>query len=77
MRDYDPEIFKEFGLVIFDECHHISSEDFSRALQKMNIPITLGLSATLNRIDGLRKVFEWYLGKSVYRHKNNNDMARR
>jgi len=74
MRDYDPEIFKEFGLVIFDECHHISSEVFSRALQKMNIPITLGLSATLNRKDGLRKVFEWYLGKSVYRHKNNNDI---
>jgi superfamily II DNA or RNA helicase len=74
MRDYDPEIFKEFGLVIFDECHHISSEVFSRALQKMNIPITLGLSATLNRKDGLRKVFEWYLGKSVYKHKNNNDI---
>jgi len=74
MRNYDPEIFKEFGLVIFDECHHISSEVFSRALQKMNIPITLGLSATLNRKDGLRKVFEWYLGKSVYKHKNNNDI---
>lgn len=73
IRDYDPEIFKEFGLVIIDECHHIASEVFSRAFRKMNIRITLGLSATLNRKDGLRKVFEWYLGKSVYKIKNNAD----
>jgi superfamily II DNA or RNA helicase len=66
IRDYDPNIFKDFGLVIIDECHHIASEVFSRAFRKMNIKLTLGLSATLNRKDGLRKVFEWYLGKSVF-----------
>jgi len=71
IREYDPKIFKDFGLVIVDECHHIASEVFSRAFRKMNIRITLGLSATLNRKDGLRKVFEWYLGKSVYVHKND------
>jgi superfamily II DNA or RNA helicase len=69
LKDYDEAIFKDFGLVIIDECHHIASEVFSRAFRKMNIKITLGLSATLNRKDGLRKVFEWYLGKSVYTHK--------
>lgn len=74
LREYDSEIFNQFGLVIFDECHHVSSEVFSRALQKMNIPITLGLSATLNRKDGLRKVFEWYLGKSVYRNKSKDSI---
>jgi superfamily II DNA or RNA helicase len=68
LRDYDSEIFKDFGLVIVDECHHIASEVFSRAFRKMNIRITLGLSATLNRKDGLRKVFEWYLGKSVFNY---------
>jgi len=71
MKDYDPKIFNDFGLVIIDECHHIASEVFSRAFRKMNIRISLGLSATLNRKDGLRKVFEWYLGKSVYKMKNN------
>ena len=77
LREYDSNIFKDFGLVIIDECHHIASEVFSRAFRKMNIKLTLGLSATLNRKDGLRKVFEWYLGKSVYIHKNDknsNDM---
>ena len=72
MKEYDDKIFDDFGLVIIDECHHIASEVFSRAFRKMNIRITLGLSATLNRKDGLRKVFEWYLGKSVYKITNND-----
>ena len=71
LRDYDSKIFSDFGLVIIDECHHIASEVFSRAFRKMNIRITLGLSATLNRKDGLRRVFEWYLGKSVYKIKTD------
>ena len=70
LKEYDSKIFKDFGLVIIDECHHIASEVFSRAFRKMNIKITLGLSATLDRKDGLRKVFEWYLGKSVYKFNN-------
>ena len=69
MREYDIEIFKEFGLVIIDEVHHLGAEVFSRAFLKLNSPIILGLSATLNRKDGLRKVFEYYIGKSVYKHK--------
>jgi len=75
IREYDESIFKDFGLVIIDECHHIASEVFSRAFRKMNIRITLGLSATLNRKDGLRKVFEWYLGKSVYDFKVDKKSA--
>ena len=67
MRDYDINIFKEFGLVIIDEVHHLGAEVFSRAFKKMNVPIILGLSATLNRKDGMRKVFEYYIGKSVYK----------
>ena len=77
LKEYNSNIFKDFGLVIIDECHHIASEVFSRAFRKMNIKITLGLSATLDRKDGLRKVFEWYLGKSVYKFnldKQSSDM---
>mgnify|MGYP003997661261 FL=1 len=36
MKKYDPEIFKDIGFTIIDECHHISSEVFSRALPKIN-----------------------------------------
>lgn len=37
----------------------------------------LGLSATLDRKDGLRKVFEWFIGKQVLKdksYKNKQDM---
>ena len=67
MRDYDTNIFKEFGLVIIDEVHHLGAEVFCRAFQKLNVSKILGLSATLNRKDGMRKVFEYYIGKSVYK----------
>lgn len=65
MRDYDPKVFSDFGLVIIDECHHTSAEVFSTALVKVTSPVMMGLSATLNRKDGLRRVFEWFLGKAV------------
>ena len=73
MRDYDPDIFKDFGLVIIDEVHHCSAEVFSQALIKTCSPFVLGLSATLNRKDGLRKVFEWFIGKQVIKLINNTD----
>ena len=73
MRDYDPDIFKDFGLVIIDEVHHCSAEVFSNALIKTCSPFVLGLSATLNRKDGLRKVFEWFIGKPVVKLSNNTD----
>jgi superfamily II DNA or RNA helicase len=67
MREYDMNIFKEFGLVIIDEVHHMGAEVFSRAFRKLNVSMILGLSATLNRKDGMRKIFENYIGKSVYK----------
>lgn len=73
MREYDPQIFKQFGLVIVDECHHIGAEVFSRCLPKVTSRYMLGLSATPNRKDGLRKVFEWHIGKPVYERKKRDD----
>jgi len=66
MIEYDESIFKDFGFVIFDECHHLGAEVFSKALLKTNFKYLLGLSATPKRADGLSKVFEWYLGPIVY-----------
>ena len=69
MKDYPEDAFDSFGLVIFDECHHLGAEVFSRALFKTSVKYTLGLSATPKRTDGLQKVFEWYLGKIVFQIK--------
>jgi len=70
MRDYDAKIFEDIGFVIIDEVHHTGAQVFCRAFKKLNTPIILGLSATLNRKDGMRKVFEYYIGCSVYSVKN-------
>ena len=64
---YDPEIFKEFGLVIFDEAHHAPSKYFSKALPIINCKKTLALSATPNRSDKLEKVLFWYFGDILYK----------
>jgi superfamily II DNA or RNA helicase len=73
MKDYHKNIFEEFGFVVFDECHHLGAEVFSKALSKSACPFTLGLSATPDRKDGLTKVFKWYLGDFVYKAKKNKD----
>ncbi len=66
MREYDDSVFEGFGLVIYDECHHLGAEVFSRSLMKVGCEYTLGLSATPDRNDGLTKVFKWFLGDIVY-----------
>lgn len=65
-KTYDPAIFADIGLVIADECHHLSAEVFCRALPKVASQYMLGLSATPQRKDGLTKVFKWYLGDIAY-----------
>ncbi len=62
MKDYEPAIFKEFGLTIVDEAHHISAEVFSRVLFKAVTKYMLGLSATMERNDGLTRVFKMFMG---------------
>jgi superfamily II DNA or RNA helicase len=73
MKEYPDDMFSSFGLTIVDECHHISSEVFSRSLQKIITFYTLGLSATMQRKDGLTKVFKMFLGDIIYKKKRAND----
>jgi len=69
MKDYEKSIFSQFGLTIIDECHHISAEVFSRVLFKAVTKRILGLSATMDRQDGLTKVFKMFMGPIVARWK--------
>lgn len=75
MKEYDKDIFKEFGLTIIDETHHICTKTFSKSLLKFNTKYVLGLSATLQRKDGLTKVLHWFIGPilyETYREKQHN-----
>lgn len=66
MKEYGADVFQDFGFVVVDEVHHTSAEVFCRALKKVSFKHTLGLSATIQRKDGLSKVFKWYLGDILY-----------
>ena len=66
-KEYPEEIFKDFGLTIVDECHHISSEVFSKALQTNITAYSLALSATMDRKDGLSWIFKSFLGDLIYK----------
>lgn len=75
-RNYG-DIFNDFGLVIFDECHHYASKWFSSTVSRIGARYTFGLSATLYRGDGLVKVVHWYLGDVAYKEKmkTNNQVV--
>jgi len=64
-KEYDPKVFDDFGLVIFDEVHRVPSAVFSRALQKVSTKYMLGLSATPKRKDGLEKIIETCIGPII------------
>ena len=65
-KDYDKDIFNQFGLVIYDEVHHLGSRVDSQALLKTSSEYTIGLSATPERSDGLLKVINWHIGDILY-----------
>lgn len=54
---------KEFGLVIYDEVHTISTECFNVVVNKFWSKVNIGLSATPTRKDGMENVFLYHIGK--------------
>ena len=72
MKNYNDTLFDSFGFSIYDECHHMSSEVFCNCLKKCNTLYGLGLSATMDRKDGLTKIFKMYLGDICYKHSKNS-----
>ena len=73
MKEYPEELFSCFGLTIVDEVHHIAAEVFVRSLFKIVTKYVLGLSATMNRKDGLTKVFKMFLGEILYKEKREGN----
>ena len=72
-KDYGPTGFQSFGLTIVDEVHRIGSEQFSKTLLKVTTPNMLGISATVDRKDGLTKVLYMFIGTKIYSEERNDD----
>ncbi len=55
-----------FGLLIFDEVHHLPAATFSHIPEMSIAPFRLGLTATYMRQDGLHSKLERLIGSQVY-----------
>lgn len=72
-KEYGIGAYDSFGLTIIDEVHRIGSEQFSRALCKTITPYMLGISATVDRKDGLTKVLYMFIGNKIYSEERKKE----
>jgi len=56
-----------FGLVIFDEVHHLPSPSYQLAARFSLAPFRLGLTATPERLDGANAIIDELVGPVVFR----------
>lgn len=66
---HQERIGNQFGLIIFDEAHHLPGEGFKYAAEFALAPFRLGLTATPERSDGGDELLEELVGKIVYRRE--------
>ena len=72
-RDYTHyPAFRQFGITIIDECHRIGSGQFSKAMFNITTPYVLGISATVDRKDGMEKALNLFLGDVLYSDKRQD-----
>ena len=69
------DIRQEFGTIILDEMHHVSSPTFSRIIDKSCARYKIGLTGTLQRKDGKHVVFRDYFGDNVFKPPKENFMV--
>ncbi len=62
-----PELLRRFGLLIFDECHHLPAPTYRQIAEGAYTPLRLGLSATPERADAEHLALAELIGPEVYR----------
>lgn len=72
-QDFDIDYFNSFGLTIIDEVHHISSKMFSNCLFKICTIHMIGLSATMERLDGTSYVLNYFFGPLLFEGERDED----
>lgn len=64
-------LFNEFGLVILDEAHHCPASSYD-LIMNFNSRYKLGLTATPERSDGLKKLMNLHFGDIAYKYETND-----
>lgn len=62
-----PRELRHFGLLIFDECHHLPAPTYRLIAESAFTPLRLGLSATPERSDMAHADLDVLIGPEVYR----------
>lgn len=60
------ELLNNYGMVIFDECHHSAATSYYSVLSYVNSKRVYGFSATIKRDDRQEKKFLYQLGPVLY-----------
>lgn len=60
------ELVKDYGMVIVDECHHVSAVSFEQVLKEVNAKYVYGLTATPVRQDGHQPIIYTQCGPIRY-----------
>ncbi|MGN1229658.1 MAG: DEAD/DEAH box helicase family protein, partial [Prevotella sp.] len=67
---------RDYGMVIVDECHHVSSVSFEQVLKQVNAHYVYGLTATPIRKDGHQPIIFMQCGKIRYTADAKSQMDR-
>lgn len=63
---YDDSLFKDIGMVIIDEVHHMGAPNFARLYRRISGKYMLGITAEKTRNDGTYKIINWYMGPFLH-----------
>src|SRR5210317_273338 len=71
------KIVGEFGTIILDEMHHVSSPTFTRIVDASKARHKIGLTGTMQRKDGRHVVFRDYFSNTVFKPPRENYLTPR
>ena len=71
------KIVNEFGTIILDEMHHVSSPTFTRIVDASKARYKIGLTGTMQRKDGRHVVFRDYFSSTVFKPPRENYLTPR
>ena len=75
-RDYTTQaVFRDFGITVIDEVHRIGSGEYSKAMFNITTPYVLGISATVDRKDGMEQALKLFIGNVLYSDKRQDGDA--
>lgn len=68
-------LFKSFGIIIIDECHHVPAKTFRQVIQRFSSYYLYGLTATPIRKTNDEKLIFINIGDVIYEVKNSAEIS--